>query len=201
MKEKISFTCDPNSKSDADFYITYKRELWNWNDLGYYISYLIYATPKITPNKKEVLLGDIGIYNPHQEWAKHDCLENSLRESGNYSLFHELPESFASRIFEKEATMLWMLLDSEQRKEFIIAMHLILDKDSLYQNNIIATKNPLFRDGIDEASEKYLDLVKELMLSPIDFRWTIGHKSQLMDCYGQLLMDSYGNLFENKEGL
>ena len=200
MEKKLSFTCacDPNSMSNADFYITYNSAHWTWNDLGYYINYLICATPKITPNKKEVYLGSIWIYSPKQEWLKHNCLEDALIESGTYSLFYELPKSFSSRISEKEATMLWMLLDPSQRKEFISAMHLIIDKDSPYYSNIIATKNPLFRDGILDATVKYLQLVKELMLSPIDFRWTIGHKSQLMDCYGQLLMDCYGQLFENK---
>lgn len=179
MKDKFSFTCNPNFKPDADFYITYDRDNWNWNDFGYHVRYLIYATPKITPNKKEVLIGEIGILGSDQKIAEHGLLENTLRESGNYSLFHELPEFFSSRIYDRTATMLWMLLNPEQRKEFIGAMHLILEADGPYWETICSKASGLFREGHSHVINQLLDTTKNIMLSPTDFKMT-------KECYQQL---------------
>lgn len=177
---KLIFTCDSNTKKNADFYITYDTENWNWNDYGYYINYRIYATPKITPNKKEVCLGWISILDRYQKMGKHDWLENKLKEAGTYSQFHELPDSFSSEIGERAATMLWMLLDCKQRKEFIESMHLILDNSGSYWENIrYYSLNPMFRNGIAMAKKEYLDLVKDIMLSPTNFKLT-------KECYRQL---------------
>ena len=178
--EKLIFTCDNDKKKDADFYITYNTELRNWNDFGYYIQYRIYATPRITPNKKEVCLGGISILDKYQKMSERDWLENTLKEKGTFSLFHELPSSFSSSVGQKTATMLWMLLDCSQRKNFIDAMHLILDDEGPYWDNIrYNSLNPIFRNGIKRAKKDYLDLVREIMLSPTDFRLT-------KECYHQL---------------
>ena len=176
---KLTFTCDSNSKSNADFFITYDRNNWNWNDFGYYIRYKLYATPNITPNGKEVFVGYIGILDKNQEMAKHNWLEDTLREKDEFQLFYELPETFSSDITVTAATMLWMLLDKKQREEFVKAMHLILDSEGPYWENIVGKAGPLFRNGIDWAKKNYLGQVKEIILCPTDFRMT-------MECYHQL---------------
>ena len=75
--DKLTFTCDIRNKANADFFITYDRNNWNWNDYGYYTSYLIYATPKITPNRKEILMGWVQIIDKHQKTGVHNwCKKN-----------------------------------------------------------------------------------------------------------------------------
>lgn len=76
--------------------------------------------------------------------------------------------------------MLWMLLDCKQRKEFIESMHLILDNSGSYwENTRYYSLNPMFRNGIAMAKKEYLDLVKDIMLSPTNFKLT-------KECYRQL---------------
>ena len=176
--DKLIFTCDPNMESLADFYITYNSGCWDFNDLGHFIRYQLFATPKITPNKKRVLLGDIKILEKEQGWMKHNWLENRLRETEQFSLFLNLPDSFMSSIDEKTATMLWMLLDRKQREEFVEAMNLVLSFSGTYSSTYYFRdrKTPLFREGFDKAWYDYLYNVSEIMRCPIEFnipKWII----------------------------
>ena len=155
--DKLTFTCDYNSRGKTDFYITYDPKCWNWNDYGYFIRYLIYATPKITPNKKLVLLGKIRILDKNQLTKPH-WLEDRLKGNGKYDLFYELPETFSSCLLKDTAIKLWMLLDNEQREEFVEAMH-VVDPEGTFDM-------VLCRD----ISSSDIDVVNKLLFSEIDIQ-------------------------------
>ena len=106
-------------------------------------------------------------------------MQEKLKEQGTYSLFDEMPESFSSSIGDKQAIMLWMMLDVKRRKEFIDAMHVVLDAEGPYWENIAGRRGGLFRDGIKWHKENYLDLTRKIMLSQASF-------GLLKDCYYEL---------------
>ena len=152
--EQLKFSLGFNEKADFNLYEEY------WNDYGYFTTYKIYASPKLT-NEKDVYIGYINIMEKGQkEGSKWLQLE-----IGKGAIFDELPPSFYS--MATNITMyeqLSKLLPPQQWLNFIEALHLIMGKDKYYEQ---VKKDRCFHTSLLRNVRSFEECEEELIKAQI----------------------------------
>lgn len=146
MEFKVIARCFKNasirmySGRDCDFYL----EEDGWNDYSYYTMYHLHATCRITGDAENEYLGYIRIMKIGQDTGESN-LVRSVTKGCN---FESLPDDFISlslnvSLFKR----LHQILNAEQRREFVEALHVIIspaspllkkvDKDKCFINSLL----------------------------------------------------------------
>lgn len=176
--ESIRFICSKGQTEEADFRIEYYNPK-NWNDLGYFVLYRLFAEPSITKGK-EILVGTIRIVSTTQTKGVSFTPEGHVIPLGETDAltritggktFNLLPDNCYSRINESTAKTLFVLLNPEQRKVFLESLHICLDFDEFKSINEPVVYDALYRQQKKkETIEKLFAPIRKYMLSEIDYR-------------------------------
>lgn len=113
-------------KNDVDFLV----EESDWNDYGYYTSYCIHATPKISKKKEIFYLGSIKIMRVGQNKNESNLLRKRFIKEN--LTFTELPKDFASLSLDVDfyENLQLILRRPDEREAFAGALNMILGVDS-----------------------------------------------------------------------
>ena len=110
----------------ADFLIVRDSKFYNFNNYGYYSNYEVLARIKKDASSNSDSFKRIGIMSIITNGMKtgdKEPLHTILRESSLYPRFTELPGGCCSSMTDINlATNLFLLLDFEQRKDFLNSM-------------------------------------------------------------------------------
>lgn len=167
--------CWQNAEGHRETDVDFLLEENDWDDFGYATTYHLHASRKLTGNSPEHL-GSLRIMRIGQTKSEAYLLDKLFKNNP----FSELPHGFVSLSMDIDMYMgvnRW-LQTTEERKEFVRALKLILGENSEYYTQEVAEDDcfnkSLLRDssGLDnfalqkgaallEGAEVYYDLRKE----------------------------------------
>ena len=180
IMSKLIFSVDVNNEA-ADFLIKRDSELYHFNNYCYYSDYEVWGRIKKqdTYPKTDLFkrIGRMSVVTNGMKEHDKEPLRTALKESGgDYTSFTELPDGCCSRMKETDlATNLFLLLDYEQRIDFINSMKVVFSISQAKQRYLSWYKvdHALFRtDGnanrLNELEDK-CELSRRIMECPINF--------------------------------
>lgn len=153
----------------ADFLIVRDSRFYNFNNYGYYSGYEVLARIKkdASPNSDSFRrMGGMSIITKGMNTGDKEPLNTILTESGLYPRFKELPDGCCSSMLDINlATNLFLILDFEQRKDFLNSMKVAFTSKqakSMFLSWYIVD-HALFR--IDGDSNKLYELERKSEIS------------------------------------
>lgn len=135
MKIKLIDVCFQDASSypdtDADFYL----EMDDWNDFGYYTTYHLHATKKLT-GAGNVYLGMINILKKMQKEGEMRLLDKEIKSGKLNNPFDKIPNDYCSISFSLELYRgLCKYLNSKQRNDFVRDMRMVLSTEEYRYRN------------------------------------------------------------------
>ncbi|MCR4675595.1 MAG: hypothetical protein K5675_11320 [Lachnospiraceae bacterium] len=180
---------ESSTNSDKEDFILEEAD---WNDYGLYTLYSVRASKKILRSNTDCFIGEIRIWKDGQGFGKnHLC--NSIVEEHN--ILEKLPSNFMSFVLDKGLVdNLFLILDKEQRRDFVESLHVILDYSKQEFQNKTEGENhdTCFRQSILRSTN-----MSVLTYESFDERINYAKKILLSDIEGQSMMISFLALMRN----
>ncbi len=135
MKIKLIDVCFQDASSysgkDADFYL----EMDDWNDFGYYTTYHLHATKKLT-GTDNVYLGMINILKKSQKEGDMRLLDKDIKRGKLDNPFDKIPNDYCAISFSLELYRgLYKYLNPKQRNDFVRDMRMVLSTEEYRYRN------------------------------------------------------------------
>lgn len=176
MLKKIEFKiiekCFQNASQkpgdDADFYL----EESDWNDFGYYVSYCLHATKRLT-DSDNLFLGYVRIMKAGQQTIE----KYLIRTQTVANTFCELPENYVSISFDYNLFKWLSFQDVELRQSLAKGLHLILNEESPYY--LLVKDDPCFLKALlrDSTMDNYILHKADSWINQIERRYDLRSKT------------------------
>ena len=163
MKFKIIAKCFQDASEHKDPNIDFYLEESDWDNYGYMTTYGLHISKEITKKDKTEYLGSINIMQKGQPLNKLYLLRTLCNDKE--PVFTELPDDFISLTFSVEIFQeLNRYLDTDQRKQFVDALHLILSNESQYYDSSLEDDDCFNKSLLRNASLDDYSLMRGRLL-------------------------------------